>query len=79
MSREMKRDAEVGQAAPLSERAPVAAQMRIDAFFDGEDDVLALESHPPLASSSHGGECDGDDEPCPYSHGAREETPARAA
>lgn len=75
MSRDTERDAEVGQVAPLSERAPVAAQQRIDAFFDGEDDVLALESTPP-----HADDCGhGDDEPCPYSHGTRRHEPARAA
>lgn len=73
MSREMERDATVGQA-PLSDRAPFAAQQRIDAFFDGEDDVLALESAPPGADEH----AHGDDEPCPYSHGSCD-APARAA
>jgi len=75
MSRDQERDAGVGHKAPLSERAPFAAQKRIDAFFDGEDDVLALESSPPEADDcGHG-----DDDACPYSHGSRDEAPARAA
>jgi hypothetical protein len=74
MSRDQERDAGVGHQAPLSERAPFAAQKRIDAFFDGEADVLALESSPPEAD-----ECEQGEDACPYSHGSRDEAPARAA